>query len=126
MSECILEFDKLFHVYPLWLCPFRLWNNPGLVHPAGDKEVEMYLDIGVYGNVKVKKGQYHAERTTRQVEDIVTKVHGFQMLCDDNFRTYDEFRQMFDHTLYDQVRKKYKCEDAFPEVYDKINRSARD
>lgn len=126
MAECIREFDKLFRVYPLWLCPFRLWNDPGLVHPAGGKEVELYLDIGVYGTVKVKRRQFDAERTTRQVEDIVTKVHGFQMLCDDCFRTYDEFRQMYDHTLYDRVRKKYKCEEAFPEVYEKINTKVRD
>lgn len=126
MSECIREFDKLFHIYPLWLCPFRLWNDPGLVHPTDDKMVELYLDIGVYGNVKVKRGQYDAERTTRKVEDIVRRAYGFQMLCDDNFSTYDEFRQMFDHTLYDRVRKKYRCEEAFPEIYDKINRHARD
>lgn len=126
MAETIREFDKLLNVYPMWLCPFRLWNDPGLVHPADGKEVEMYVDIGVYGTVKVKRGQYQAERTTRQIEDFVTKANGFQMLYDGSFRTYDEFRQMFDHSLYDQMRQKYKCTEAFPEVYGKITRAARE
>lgn len=126
MADCIREFTKLVNVYPLWLCPFRLWNDPGMVHPAPGLEVDMYVDIGVYGTVKVKRGQFHAERTTRQLEDIVVKANGFQMLYADCFRTREEFRQMFDHRLYDRMRKELKCEQAFPEVYDKINKKVRD
>lgn len=126
MAESIQEFDKLLKVYPMWLCPFRLSDDPGLVHPVGGKETEMYVDIGVYGTVKVKRGEYEAKRTLRQIEDFVTKVNGFQMLYDGSLRTYDEFRQMFDHKLYDGMRQKYKCEVAFPEVYEKITRAARD
>lgn len=125
MAESIREIDRMLKVYPLWLCPHRLWNDPGMLHPAAGLEVDMYVDIGVYGTVKVKRGQYHAERTTRELEDVVTKFNGFQMLYADTYRTRDEFRQMFDHSLYDRVRKEYKCEEAFPEVYEKVNKKAR-
>jgi delta24-sterol reductase len=38
----------------------------------------------------------------------------------------DEFRQMFDHTLYDKLREKIPyCKEAFPEVYDKVSKAAR-
>ncbi len=37
----------------------------------------------------------------------------------------EQFRQMFDHTVYDQLRIKYKCADAFPDVFDKVNKNAR-
>lgn len=47
------------------------------------------------------------------------------MLYADIYMTREEFRQMFDHHLYDQLRKKYDCEDAFPELYDKVCRAAR-
>lgn len=50
----------------------------------------------------------------------------FQMLYADSYLTREEFRDMFDHSLYDKMRLKYKCENAFPEVYDKVNRQARD
>lgn len=126
MAECIRKFGDLVNVYPLWLCPFRLCNDPGMVHPADGHFIDMYVDIGIYGTVKVKRGQFHAEQTTRQIEDIVVKANGFQMLYADCFRTQDEFRQMFDHRLYDRMRKELKCEQAFPEVYGKVNKNVRD
>ena len=48
------------------------------------------------------------------------------MLYADSYMTRGEFRLMFDHSLYDKMRKELDCIDAFPEVYDKVNRSARD
>lgn len=48
------------------------------------------------------------------------------MMYADTYTTREEFRAMFDHTLYDQMRLKYEAIDAFPEVYDKVCRSARD
>lgn len=47
------------------------------------------------------------------------------MMYADSYMTREEYRQMFDHTLYDQVRKSLNCEKAFPEVYDKVSRKAR-
>jgi len=35
-----------------------------------------------------------------------------------------EFREMFNHTLYDKMRKKYDCEGAFPSIYQKIKPEA--
>ena len=60
-------------MYPLWLCPFMLYNKPGMVHPAGDRD-EMYVDIGAYG-APTAKG-YDAIPTTRNIEAYVRKVKG--------------------------------------------------
>lgn len=63
---------------------------------------------------------------------LFIKVHSFtffcrfQMLYADSYLTREEFRDMFDHSLYDKMRDRYQCEEAFPEVYDKVNRQARD
>lgn len=63
-------------MYPVWLCPFNLPNDPGMVHPVGERE-ELYVDIGVYGVPKVSKGtKYHSVNTTRNLEDFVAKVDG--------------------------------------------------
>lgn len=60
----------------MWLCPFILPNDPGMVHPVGEKE-ELYVDVGVYGVPKVPKGKvYNAMKTTRDIEDFVAKVGG--------------------------------------------------
>ncbi|KAK8405965.1 hypothetical protein O3P69_006992 [Scylla paramamosain] len=112
MKEALEVFHKEVKIYPLWLCPFK-W---------GDKET-LYVDIGSYGTPGVDN--FHPERTTRRVEAFVRKVKGFQMMYADSYMTRDEYREMFDHTLYDRMRKELQCEKAFPVVYDKVNRKAR-
>ena len=52
--------------------------------------------------------------------------NSFQMLYADCYMTEDEFETMFDHSLYHEMRKKYQCHHAFPSVYGKTNRKARD
>jgi len=48
------------------------------------------------------------------------------MLYADSYLTEQEFRKMFDHNLYDKMRRELDCEKAFPEVYNKVCRAARD
>ena len=50
----------------------------------------------------------------------------FQMLYADSYLSREDFRKMFDHSLYDRLRKSLDCEKAFPEVYGKVNRKVRD
>ena len=47
------------------------------------------------------------------------------MLYADSFLTREEFHQMFDHRLYNKMRKQLDCQKAFPQVYDKVCRKAR-
>ena len=84
----------------------------------------MFVDVGVYGVPKNER--FDAERTTRKVEEFVRSgkpshnsttqkmfcllpvtfdrnVNGFQMMYADSYMTREEFRLMFDHTLYDKV-----------------------
>uniref|UniRef100_A0A8C1AEK7 Delta(24)-sterol reductase n=1 Tax=Cyprinus carpio carpio TaxID=630221 RepID=A0A8C1AEK7_CYPCA len=122
IKSAILRFHEDIHVYPLWLCPFVLPNQPGMVHPKGDED-ELYVDIGAYGEPKVK--HFEARSSTRQLEKFVRDVHGFQMLYADVYMERQEFWEMFDGTLYHKLRKQLNCEDAFPEVYDKICKNAR-
>lgn len=63
----------IFQVYPLWLCPFLLPPGRGMVHPKGQEE-ELYVDIGAYGEPRVK--HFEAKASTRQLEKFVRDVHG--------------------------------------------------
>nr|CAD7457184.1 unnamed protein product [Timema tahoe] len=115
LQDSILHFHQAVQVYPLWLCPFNLPPDPGMVHPTGDK-AEIYVDIGVYG---VPKQPYNALNTVRRLEHFVEEVKGFQMMYADSYRTKEEYRAMFDHRLYDKMRKQLDCVNAFPDVYEK-------
>lgn len=37
----------------------------------------------------------------------------------------NEFKTMFDHRLYERIRRYLNCESKLPEVYDKVNKKAR-
>ena len=69
--------------------------------------------------------RFDAVKTTRKVEEFVRNVNGFQMMYADSYMTREEFRSMFDHSLYDKMRLKLKCEGSFPEVYEKVNKKSR-
>lgn len=43
-------------------------------------------------------------------------VAAVQCLYADTFMSREEFREMFNHELYDRMRKKYDAIGAFPEV----------
>uniref|UniRef100_A0A1B6C4R1 Delta(24)-sterol reductase n=2 Tax=Clastoptera arizonana TaxID=38151 RepID=A0A1B6C4R1_9HEMI len=123
MKEAILKFEKQLNIYPVWLCPFKLPSEPGLVHSFSDKD-ELYVDIGLYGTPKVE--DYDSVKTTKEIEKYVSDVKGYQMLYAGTYASEDEFRDMFDHSLYNRIRKRLHCEKAFANVYGKINRKVRD
>lgn len=72
-ADSVRFFKRNFNVFPLWLCPFILPANAGMVHPKGDS-AEFYVDIGMYGVPKVDN--FHPEKSTRKVEKYVTDVNG--------------------------------------------------
>ncbi|KAJ8955381.1 hypothetical protein NQ318_003478 [Aromia moschata] len=121
-ENSVKVFENAFNIYPVWFCPFTLPPNPGMVHPKENVE-KLYVDIGLYGVPKVK--DYKPKESTRKIEKYVRDVNGFQMLYADTYMTREEFRMMFDHSLYDKLRSEMKCERAFPEVYDKVCKEAR-
>lgn len=52
-NSLLLTKSYRLQVYPMWLCPFKLFNEPGLLKVrSGDWQ--MYVDIGVYGVPKAK------------------------------------------------------------------------
>ena len=64
-----------FQLYPLWLCPMYLPQEPGLVHPSATvQEGEMYVDIGAYG--RPQADQFAARDSVRKVEQFVGSVDG--------------------------------------------------
>ncbi|XP_014668705.1 PREDICTED: delta(24)-sterol reductase-like [Priapulus caudatus] len=123
LNESLDIFEAETQLYPLWLCPMLVKTTPGFIQPKRGKE-EMFVDIGAYGAPKAP--QYHAETTTRLIEEYVRSVDGYQMLYADTYQTEEEFRRMFNHTLYDKMRKQLDCEKAFPQVYGKVNKKVRE
>eukprot|EP01080_Neovahlkampfia_damariscottae_P004721 gene4721-8305_t len=118
MEKSLKVFDDEWKVYPLWICPFVLpKTTKGLLTNKTDEE--MFVDLGCYGTPKVKN--FEVKSSHRTVEKYVRDVQGFQMLYADTYMTREEFREMFDHELYDKMREKYDCEKSFDDVYGKVS-----
>ena len=56
----------------------------------------------------------------RRMEQFLLEHRGYQALYSVTQMSADEFRRMFDCTLYDQVRDRYGLEDVFMDVYEKV------
>jgi len=131
LSDGMACMDKEFDVYPIWICPMRIFKeDSGFLHPTKSGE-EMFVDVGVYGVPGCGTGRpgqtdFVAAPSCRRGEDFVRDAEGFQMLYADMYQTREEFREMFDHTLLDKMRaQSAMTRKAFPEVYDKVCKSAR-
>ncbi|KAK2702501.1 hypothetical protein QYM36_018891, partial [Artemia franciscana] len=73
LKESLEVFEREVQIYPVWLCPFNLPLNPGMLVPAEGTE-QMYVDIGTYGVPKVPT--FEPVKTTRNIEAFVRDVKG--------------------------------------------------
>jgi len=129
LAETLDMQDKYIGFYPLWLCPCKIFKTPkrGLVNPIGDDE--LYVDVGIYGMVPAARPEsgknFDYLECHHKSEHFVREIGGFQALYAQTYQTRENFEIMFDHELYNEVRRKYQCQDVFPVLYDKISRDAR-
>eukprot|EP00538_Stauroneis_constricta_P012987 CAMPEP_0119552518 /NCGR_PEP_ID=MMETSP1352-20130426/5477_1 /TAXON_ID=265584 /ORGANISM="Stauroneis constricta, Strain CCMP1120" /LENGTH=603 /DNA_ID=CAMNT_0007598759 /DNA_START=265 /DNA_END=2076 /DNA_ORIENTATION=- len=135
LSEGIDKFDDWFGVYPLLVFCIRIYGrgkHSGFLTPQDKylkpkKDWGIWVDLGAYGVprlVKEGKSSWNPKTNIREMEHWTRDVSGWQATYTDLFATKKEFRQMFNHTLYDEQRAKYNALDAFPEVYDKVKPEA--
>ncbi|KAL3285801.1 hypothetical protein HHI36_000324 [Cryptolaemus montrouzieri] len=131
LEEQIDLSEELFDTYPVLVYPCKIFNrgaNSGQIKPpkkdyiVEGSDYALYNDLGVYGvpGYVKRKEKYNPVEAMRKMEKFTRDVGGFSFLYADIFMTREEFEEMFDLTLYETVRKKYRAEGAFPHLYDKV------
>ncbi len=131
MSRAIDASHRLFEMYPVLLYPCRIYDHgehqgqlraPRELDRVPGTNHGMFFDLGVYGvPLKILQGQpFKTVHAMRKMEEFTREVGGYPFLYADTFMTREEFGQMFDLTLYEQVRERYGAAAAFPHLYDKI------
>jgi delta24-sterol reductase len=130
-GEMVEHVHDEFEIYPLLAYPCRVIDQGGLVRlPAnrgkpysGRAETGTFLDIGVYGfPQRVREGDEHFPAVTkvRRLEQKARALGGFLHTYCDVFSTEQEFLEMFDHTLWSQMRAQYNANGSFPTIYEKV------
>jgi len=125
LKEALTFIDQQTEIYPIWLCPARHKVWPGLeeMSPYGPNDV--HVDVGIYGFPPIKG--YKFAETQRNLEQFTIAHGGLVALYAETELTLEDFTKMFGPYLkhYDLARIKYKCQNAFPHVYEKISKLGR-
>lgn len=126
-------------VYPIWLCPHRLFKLPvkTMVYPEpgfehhhrqGDTSyAQMFTDIGVYyapGPV-LRGEEFNGAEAVRNLEEWLIQNHGFQPQYAVSELTEKNFWRMFDGSQYEHCRKKYGAVGTFMSVYYKSKKGKK-
>lgn len=119
--------QELYDAYPMWACPARLQRSvpAGMANPPGDRDSQLYLDIGVFFSVPgpVRRGEpWSARAAVKRFEAWLREHHGFPSTYAVSEMSEDEFRSTFDCQLYDAVRAAYGAEGTFLGAYEKLKR----
>ena len=84
----------------------------------------IHVDIGLYGYSPLS--DFKPQEALKNMEKFTREHDGYQGLYAETLMTKEEMMEMFDSTLYQKMRKSLPfCEEAFPEVYDKISHLGR-
>jgi len=130
LEDQIDKNEELFDLYPILIYPCRVYDHgqhKGQLRPPRPSQLVpgtnygMFNDLGVYGVPRpvLEKKRFDAVKAMREMERFCCDVGGYPFLYADTFMTRKEFEKMFDLTSYEQVRKKYHAEGAFPHLFDK-------
>lgn len=106
------------------MCPAKAFDT-GPVNALKDETKDpIHVDIGLYGYSP--KPDFQPKEALKNMEKFTREHDGYQGLYAETLMTKEEFEDMFDGSHYKKVRKSLPlCEEAFPEVYDKISKLGR-
>ncbi|XP_023004499.1 delta(24)-sterol reductase-like [Cucurbita maxima] len=126
-------------VYPVWLCPHRLFKLPvkTMIYPEPGFELhrrqgdthyaQMYTDVGLYyAPGPILRGEiFDGAEAVRRMEKWLLENHGFQALYAVSELNEKDFWRMFDAEHYEQCRKKYGAVGTFMTVYYKSKKGRK-
>lgn len=130
-AEMVARADDTFGIYPLLAYPCKVIDHGGIVRLPGNHgkpytgapEVGAFLDIGIYGipqQIKDGEERFDTVSRVRRFEAEVRELGGFLHTYCDVCSTEEEFEEMFDHTLWREMRDRYGAAEAFPTIYEKV------
>lgn len=112
LTLCIQQLG----IFPIWLCPIKATNKPQKMSPHYLAE-RLLIDIGLWGKPRGSKNIVQVNKT---FERYLTEYGGRKMFYADSFYSENEFWKLYDKKWYQRMRKKYKAEAVFPNIWEKI------
>ncbi|BBN12448.1 Delta24-sterol reductase [Marchantia polymorpha subsp. ruderalis] len=135
-----LEFaHNEFELYPIWLCPHRIFKAPmkTMINPQPGFEYEkrpgdtpyaqMFTDVGLYytPNAVFRGEEFDGVAAVKKLEQWLIDNKAFQALYAVSELNEQDFWRMFDATLYNKCRDKYRAVGTFMGVYYKSKKGKK-
>lgn len=115
--------DKVFGIYPLWLCPLRQSPLPTM-HPYSQHEIEAdgitlkpLLNIGLWGPGPTSYDEFI--NVNRDLEQKIKELGGMKWLYANTYYSKGDFWDLFNREWYDSLREKYDA-NSLPSVFEKV------
>ena len=108
--------DKVFGIYPLWLCPLRQSPQPTM-HPHLKEAHQPMLNIGLWGYGPSRPDDFL--KANQDLERKLRDLGGMKWLYAQTYYTEGAFWEMYDREWYDTLRIKYGAT-SLPSVYEKV------
>ncbi|MGH7204567.1 MAG: hypothetical protein ACREHC_09085 [Candidatus Levyibacteriota bacterium] len=105
-------------IFPVWLCPLQATHAPQKLSPHYLKEKQL-LDVGIWGRIPEGKGGI--KKINRDFEGYIKKFGGRKMFYANSYYSEEEFWRIYDKKWYANLRKKYKAEKIFPNIWQKVH-----
>lgn len=126
-------------LYPIWLCPHRIFKAPmktmispnrGYEHanrPGDTKYAQMFTDVGLYytPNPVFRGEEFDGIEAVKKLEQWLIDNDAYQALYAVSELNETDFWRMFDATLYNKCREKYKAIGTFMSVYYKSKKGKK-
>ncbi|KAL5759118.1 hypothetical protein ACOSP7_017639 [Xanthoceras sorbifolium] len=139
VGDALEWVHREMEVYPIWLCPHRLYKlpyktmvypEPGFEHHRrqGDTHyAQMFTDIGVYYSPgPVLRGEvFDGAEAVRKLEQWLIENHSYQPQYAVSELNEKNFWRMFDGELYEKCRSRYKAVGTFMSVYYKSKKGRK-
>jgi delta24-sterol reductase len=136
----VLEFaQRELEVYPVWLCPHRLYKLPvkAMVQPEAGFEqhlrqgdtayAQMYTDVGFYyaPGAALRGEEFNGAEAVRKLEQWLISNHGYQAQYAVSELSEKDFWRMFEPSHYDHCRRKYGAAGTFMSNYYKSKKGKK-
>nr|GEV49666.1 delta(24)-sterol reductase [Tanacetum cinerariifolium] len=139
VSDALEWAREEMQVYPIWVCPHRLYKHPYKTmvfpepgfeqhHRKGDTAyAQMYTDIGLYyAPGTVLRGEvFDGSNAVSRMEQWLIENHGFETQYAVSELSEKDFWKMFDGELYEKCRIKYGAIGNFMTVYYKSKKGKK-
>jgi delta24-sterol reductase len=114
-KDILEEFIKDTELYPIWLCPVKGGGKQQFLSPHFGSD--SYINIGLYGLPQNDKGTIDL---TKLLEKKIVERGGRKMLYSFSYYTPAEFSKIYDGQRIQELREKYRAENRFISLHEKV------